>query len=281
MSQVHRRTGVSEFRLLLTVATVAVVGLGSGVARAQESCAEGDWFCEPSPAPPPSAPPPEPPAGEPEPAPLPDSPFNDDRRPPHMAFEPHGFRPPPHRRRPLLRWGVDAHVFGALLQTQSGSDTSMGGLGTGLRYRIYPEFALEGDLELGFGTDYNGFDRTEASLLFHAIGILNPRSIVRAYVFGGFGASTARVSGTSRNADIAPAWSKRHQDYGYFGFDIGAGAELRISPRVGVHVDLLGFVRDRTDADRGSAPEFTDPKTGRTTNSSGGGLLRVGAMFYF
>lgn len=279
MSQVHSRTGSCEFRLLLGAGVLAAAGLCSGVAHAQEPCPEGDWFCEPTPPAPEPAPPPEAPAAAPEQRPsLEESPLTRERRRPELRFE----EPPPPRRRhrrPLLRWGIDAHVFGALLDTRSGSDAGMGGVGSGLRYRFYPEFAIEGELELGFGTDYNGFDRTEVAALFHAIGFLNPRDAVRVYVFGGLGVSTAHVSGTS--SEVFPAWSTRSHNYGYFGFDVGAGLEVRVTPRVGLHLDLLGFVRDRTDADRGSRPEFTDPETGRTTNSSGGGLLRVGAMFYF
>lgn len=275
MNHVHPRTGGTEVRLLLSAGVLAA-GLYSGVAQAQEPCPEGDWFCEPSPPAPetPPEPPPTPPAQQP---PLEESPLLRERRS-SMSFE---VPPPPRRRhrRPLLRWGLDAHVFGAIMDTRSGSDTSMGGIGTGLRYRFYPEFAIEGDLEVGFGTDYNGFDRTEVAALFHAIGFLNPRDVVRVYMFGGLGASTAHVSGTG--SDTFPAWSSRSRNYGYFGFDIGAGLEVRVTPRVGLHFDVLGFVRDRTDSGRGSQPEFTDPDTGRTTNTSGGGLGRLGAMFYF
>ena len=155
----------------------------------------------------------------------------------------------------------------------------MGGLGVGLRYRLLPEFAVEGTLELGFGTDYNGYDRREAAGFLHAIGILNPRSPVRLYVFGGFGLSSAEV--TQAAEDASPIWPSYERHYSYFGVDLGAGLEVSLSPRTAIHADILGFVRDRTDAGRHSAPEFVDPETGRTTNASGGGLVRVGALFYW
>jgi hypothetical protein len=43
---------------------------------------------------------------------------------------------------------------------------------------------------------------------------------------------------------------------------------------------MRGFLRGRTDGN-GAAPEFTDPKTGNTTNTSGGLLFTGGMTFYF
>jgi hypothetical protein len=69
--------------------------------------------------------------------------------------------------------------------------------------------------------------------------------------------------------------------YSYFGAYTGLGAELRIARRIAVNLDVLGFVRTRTDVREGDAPEYTDPNTGLTTNSSGGGLVRGGLTFYW
>jgi len=44
---------------------------------------------------------------------------------------------------------------------------------------------------------------------------------------------------------------------------------------------LIGFLRWRSDRHASQNPEFIDPATGRTTNTSGGGLLRLGATFYW
>jgi hypothetical protein len=45
--------------------------------------------------------------------------------------------------------------------------------------------------------------------------------------------------------------------------------------------DLLGFLRERQDRDAEEQPEFVDPVTHRTSNTSGGGLIRLGATFYW
>lgn len=273
-----------RFALALTSsATLLCAAFVANVARA-EDCPAGDWFCEPSESDEPLTGPalPESEGDEPESLPPP----RYERRPHHrrarkVVLEPSP--PPPRHRyragRPAHPWGLDAHVFGALLGggRHENQDAGMGGLGVGLRYRLLPEFAVEGTLELGFGTDYNGDDRREAAGFLHALGTLNPRGRVRAYVFGGFGLSTAEV--TSGAANSSPLWPRYDRRYSYFGVDLGAGVEVGLTPRTAIKADLLGFVRDRTDRGRDSRPEFFDPDTGRTTNASGGGLIRVGALF--
>jgi len=44
---------------------------------------------------------------------------------------------------------------------------------------------------------------------------------------------------------------------------------------------VVGFIRGRTDDAARYDPEFVDPDTGRTTNTSGGGLFRGGITFYW
>jgi hypothetical protein len=101
--------------------------------------------------------------------------------------------------------------------------------------------------------------------------------VVRAYVFGGFGLSSAQVR-VSNNSTFGPAYN---DTYTYIGLDAGLWAEVRVTPRIGIHVDLMGFIRSRTDADRSSRPEFVDAATGRSTDTSGAGLLRLGVAFYW
>lgn len=266
---------------LVSSAFALSVAFSPAVARA-EGCPDGDWFCDPAEQsePPPGPSPPE--HAEWDPLPPPRHAHKPrPHRPRKIVFEP---RPPPPRRhrprRPLHPWAFDAHVFGALLGggRSESPDTSMGGVGVGLRYRLLPEFAIEGSLELGFGNDYNGYDRREAAGFLHAVGVLNPRGRVRAYLFGGFGLSSAQVA-SSNSADSLPPWTTSERHYTYFGVDLGAGVEVGLTPRTAIKADLLGFVRDRTDRGRHSRPEFVDPETGRTTNASGGGLIRVGALF--
>jgi len=71
------------------------------------------------------------------------------------------------------------------------------------------------------------------------------------------------------------------RSYSYFGGQLGAGLEFRVTRRVSLNLDLVGFMRGRTDQEARVQPEFTDPDTGRTTNTSGGGLFRGGITFYW
>jgi hypothetical protein len=69
--------------------------------------------------------------------------------------------------------------------------------------------------------------------------------------------------------------------YGYMGFDVGGGVELRFWRHVAIDGDVLAFVRGRTDDSARLYPEFVDPRTGRSTNTSGGALFRAGMTYYF
>ena len=100
---------------------------------------------------------------------------------------------------------------------------------------------------------------------------MNPKNKTQFYLLGGLGWSAATV----KLNDAAS------EHYGYFGVQGGIGLEFRISKKVALNVDMLGFVRGRTDEKAQRVPEFVDPATGRTTNTSGGGLLRGGLTLYW
>jgi len=68
--------------------------------------------------------------------------------------------------------------------------------------------------------------------------------------------------------------------YSYFGVQGGVGIEFRLARHFALNLALLGFVRGRTDADAQYHPEFVDG-SGRSTNTSGGGLFQGGMTFYF
>lgn len=231
-------------------------------------CPPGDWFCEP--APPPSGEnsevQEEPPGAEALPPP---------RVGPRLRTEP---PPAPRPRGVRRRWALDIHGFAALLgERTSHSDAGMGGLGFGVRFLPIRHLALDASLELAFGNDYNGDERREAGLLFNAVGILSPQTRIQPFILAGFHISRAEVERYSSKLPFA-----RHEEhYDYFGMQIGAGIEGRISRRASLRFDLIGFVRGRTDDDRRSGPEFIDPDTGEGTNTSGGALLRVGGLFYW
>jgi hypothetical protein len=268
-------------RLAALVAAASLLGTYSGVARAAGECPEGDWFCDQTPLPEPPPPAAEPPLpGEPPPperarrgngarGELDDWAEREDReRDRQVRIDVEAVRPARRRHRRYREWGVNLHFDAGLIGGHHSGNADMNGLGGALRFRPIPYIALEGSLELVWGTDYNQRSRFEDAVLFNALFIANPYSIVQVYGIAGLGVSAAFVDGTDRT-------------YGYFGGQLGVGLETRVTRHFALNVDVIGFVRGRTDRFSDSHPEFTDPETGRTTNTSGGGLLRAGATFYW
>lgn len=198
-----------------------------------------------------------------------------------MPPPPPRYSPPPPRRVHRSEWGFNVRLEGAMLgqkrrDVTSGErgahpDASMGGIGFGLRARPVSHFALQLDLDFIGGRDYNGFRRQEVPFSVNALVFVNPRSKVQFYFVGGLGWSSAEVE---TQPGITEQWS-------YFGLQGGAGLEWRVSRAVGLGVDVIGFIRGRTDDGARNRPEFVDPATGRATNTSGGGLLRLGSTFYW
>jgi len=107
----------------------------------------------------------------------------------------------------------------------------------------------------------------------------NPHDVVQIYGLGGLGFSGATVTIAPRSGEAA--FPRHDEHYSYFGGQLGLGVEVRVSRRIAISGDLVGFIRGRTDDLADTVPEFTDPNTHRATNTSGGGLLRVGASFYW
>ncbi|MFT3774722.1 MAG: hypothetical protein QM820_55935 [Minicystis sp.] len=207
-----------------------------------------------------------------------------------------GYGPPPSGRpvRPIppapkvktKRWqsefGLNLRVEGAILgQTRGGASTAgMGGVGLSLRYRPVPAFAFDLGVDVLAGNDYNGFQRVEVPISLNGLLYLNPRSRVQVYLMGGAHISRAQV----RSEFAAPQLSlmdgrEYGANYTYFGGQGGGGLEFRLSRRVALNLDALGFVRKRIDD--GRTPEFIEPETGRTTNTSAGALVRGGLTFWW
>jgi hypothetical protein len=286
----------APLRYLVSLAGVAV-GLGApatALADQPASCPPGSWFCADSqqkpaapagqpvpgqqplqPLPPAGeAPPPQPPTVRYQPSPPPPVVVYQPP-PPVMVYRPEA--PPPYyyqSRRPAARpyWGINAHLEGLMIGRGVAGNTSMGGLGFGLRYRLAPMFALEGDVDFVDGHDYNGYQRNETALSVNSLVFLNPRSHAQVYLLGGIGWSGAHVVDQSTGFD---------QNYSYFGAQAGIGLELRLSRHFAINGDIRGFIRGRIDNEAQYAPEFVNPQTGQTTNTSGGGLLTLGMTFYF
>lgn len=175
-------------------------------------------------------------------------------------------------------WGINMHFGGLMMGNGRNGDTGMGLLGLGLRYRPVPGFALEGDIDVAGGTDYNGRDRTEVGYSLNGLVFLNPKSKVQLYLLGGIGFSAAHAWDKSPNVpygDRAPRY-----DYSYFGVQGGAGVEFRVSKVVGLNLDLRGIYRGRIDSHRDEYPEFIS-SDGRTTNTSAAGVTTFGLTLYW
>lgn len=308
-------------RHCLALATaIALTGLGltglPALAFAQEEgqeedCPPGGWFCEgsgnnpdatdpnskgrpggTSPTPPPAPPPEE--AG-------PRDPGDSSPQPSVVVVTPQGTTPPKvvvvspgesaqpaPRRRMYREWGVNMRLEGALLGNDGArsKDSGMGGLGFSVRYRPIPHFAVDAGVDFVSGKDWAGNPRRETLLMFNGIVFFNPHDAVQFYTFGGFGFSRASVDTTvAMDNAMTPGatyWETARKHYSYFGGQLGLGLEFRVSRRTALNADLLGFIRGRTDDAALSQPEFVDASDpARTTNTSGGGLLRGGITLYW
>lgn len=180
---------------------------------------------------------------------------------------------------PHRKWGLNLHLAGIALGSGRNGEAAMGLVGLGLRFRPVPGFALEANIDVAGGTDYNGFSRTETMGTLNGLLYLNPKSRAQFYLLGGIGISGARVAGNDYvYLDASSAYTAGDRKYSYFGGQGGAGIEIRLSRVVALNFDLRGFLRSRTDG-RGPA-EFVDA-SGRTTNTSAGALVNGGITFYF
>ncbi len=173
------------------------------------------------------------------------------------------------------------HLEASLLGNRSerASNAGMAGVGFGFRYRPLPPLAFEAGIDLLTGTDYQGYSRSEGALLLNTLVFFNPHDVVQLYGLGGIGFSGATVRIAPRSGEAS--FQRYDEHYSYFGGQLGLGVEVRVTRRVALSGDLIGFIRGRTDDRADEVPEFTDPNTHRTTNTSGGGLIRVGASFYW
>ena len=261
-------------------AALWVTGI-STAARAAGDCPDGDWFCDEAPVAP--ARPPEPPPSAPGPggqrpeppnsAPIPPDP------PDSIRLDVPRVQPVRPRRHRYREWGINMHAALGLMGNDPAmaEDAGMNGFGAALRFRPIAHIAIEGSLDLLWGTDYNGFDRFEDAVMVSALFFANPRSAVQLYGLAGFG-----VGGAWVESSYAPgAAALRDETYAYVGAQLGFGVEARITRHFVLGGDLLGFLRERSDRHAQERPEFSDPITHRTTNSSGGGLVRLGATFYW
>jgi opacity protein-like surface antigen len=287
----------------LAILTFGAVLTVPGLARAQGECPDG-WFCEPEAASEDDA------AADNDSGPdlSPQSEAGDADTPKKPRAKPRGpivyqpadegrgrqiiivdrpeNAPPPPRRRNYREWGLNLRLEGVLMDDDGRhEDASMGGLGVSLRYRPIPYFAFDAGLDFISGTDWAGNERRETALLLSGMVFFNPYSKVQFYTLGGIGFSGAEVTlhePDVKNADgTITKGSEFEEKYRYFGAHLGLGLEFRVSRKVALNLDVLGFIRGRTDRLADEQPEFVDKETGRVTNTSGGGLARAGITFYW
>jgi hypothetical protein len=200
-------------------------------------------------------------------------------RPPQIAAP-----PPPAAAAP--RWhsefGVNLRLEGVALGKPAGAafNSGLGGVGMSLRYRPAPAFAFDLGVDVLAGTDFNGFQRTETPFSLSGILFLNPRSRAQFYLQAGANLSHAQVRSDLSSPLLAPVEGGLYgATYDYFGGQGGGGFEFRLSRRVALDLDAIGFVRKRVGDIQ--QPEFIDKATGRTTNVSDGALFRGGLTFWW
>ena len=285
-------------RASLAVLTAAFIVTMPTLAHAQDEaeapgdCPPGSWFCEDEPEEEPVDVPEEPP-GDVEDAPEPPTavvvPTEKGKKPPVIVYQPKGSgpavivvdrpdnEPPPPKPRYRQRWGANLRLQGVMMGGSDDGkhpDAGMGGFGFSLRYRPVPAFAFDAGLDFLGGTDYQGRTRRETAFLMSGMVFFNPKDRFQFYTLGGIGFSGATVEQNDSDNFF-------EDHYSYFGMHLGIGAEYRIGKRVAIGADLVGFIRGRTDEDAVDDYEFVDADTGRTTNTSGGGLFRAGVTFYW
>lgn len=267
---------------MLARCAVVLAFLGASLparVSAAPECPDG-WFCDDGQndaARP--APDEEPPPGEvrpAEPAPPPEQDRAHHRRIRLMVAD----EPPPrprhyHRRR---EYGFNVHMDAALLGDGAASDSGMGGIGAAFRFRPLPAFAADVGVDFVGGRDYVGNRRSERAFVGNALAFFNPRDFVQVYAIGGFTFSQAWVTVSRSGGYVVEPYDT---SYSHAGLQLGLGLEWRLARRAGLSTDLLFFRRHRTDAGRAQDPEFVDPATHRSTNTSQGALFRAGATFYF
>jgi hypothetical protein len=230
----------------------------------------------------PPAPPPAPPPQTVIVQPYPSAP------PPQVYVVPgYGYpqQPPPrYVARPdwgASKLGLDLRIDGAAgIGSRWHPSYGLGGAGLDLKYRVAPHFAFELGFDVLGGRDYNQDKRLEVAGNLGGLIYFNPRSRVQVYLSGGFMADHAKATPTVTNVELANAWVNGGDlVYTHVGGYAGLGLEFFATPHLSFHLDARGLVRQKVSGTPG--PEFTDPTTGRTTNTSGGIVGQGGMTFYF
>lgn len=175
-------------------------------------------------------------------------------------------------RRPqqrLPRFSVNARI-GSMISER----LRMGGIEGSIRFRPARIFGVEFAVGAYGGTDWNDMDRYEVPVTFNFMFWLPKASRFQVYFLAGAGVSYAHAEGF--HSGYGEFMSR---DMTYIGAQGGIGLEWRINPRFALSIDARAFIRTRIDTD--DLPEFFNPETGQTTDTSAGGVGTLGAHFYF
>ncbi len=271
----------SRLLAALSFATVLAVPAIASADEPKKDCDPGSWFCGET----------QPPGEKSNLDKLPEKsdtkPAESKTPPPVVVYQP----PPPtvvvqprdappayyyvpRKAPPKREWGLNLHLGGAMMGKGRDDNAGMALVGLGLRFRPIPQAAIQGDLDFAGGRDYNGYRRGETAFTLNGLVFLNPKSKTQVYLLGGFGWSGARA------VDDRDGYDKMEYKYVYFGVQAGAGLEFRLSKAVALNVDLRGLIRGRVDDQKRQHPEFVSGD-GKSTNTSGAGVLTGGLTFYW
>lgn len=276
------RLRAKRIAISLTLASALIIPTSASADEPKKDCEPGSWFCgeeeegskELQPLPAEKTPAEASPADKTPPPPV----VVYQPPPPTVVVQPREAPPPyhyvPKKPPPKSAWGLNLHVGGSMMGRGRDGNAGMGTAGLGLRFRPTPYAAIEGDLDFAAGRDYNGYRRGETALTLNGLVFLNPKDTAQVYLLGGFGWSGARA------IDDRDGYDKYEYKYGYFGMQAGVGLEFRLSKVVALNFDLRGMLRGRIDDNRRLHPEFVSAD-GRSTNTSGAGLVRGGLTFYW
>ncbi len=205
--------------------------------------------------------------------------------PPVMPFRPH--RDAPATRTPTI--GLRGSLAGI-----GGGGAAMAGGSVALRFRSNPRYALDIGLAGFNGVDWANRSRTEGSVFVDGRLYLNPRDGAQLYGVGGLAVSVAETyEETGPGCDpfeddgCDPFLAVQSRQMTHLTGSLGAGLELRLSPFFSVDIEARALLRQKV-SDSQDAPEFVETVTfpdgserSRSTNTSAGVLLGVGATLYF
>lgn len=192
--------------------------------------------------------------------------------------------PPPARPvRRLVPWrehfGLNLRAEGAGFASAGGNRVGMGGAGISMRWRPARAFALDVGLDVLGGNDYYDKTRIESAFSMSGMIFFNPKSLFQIYALGGFHISHAEIETSNpcpTNTYCFASSDTTGRDY--IGLHGGLGVELRLAKHFGIDLDGLGIIRTGIGND---SPEFTNPKTGQTSDTSGAGVVRGGITFWW